>query len=68
MINQSKLTGRRRHRVYKPCFRPAMLVLQFEVEAFRGNWKSGWITCTNQKWWVDAKPEWLLTTNTGDED
>ena len=68
MLEQPKLTGRQRHRVHKPCFKPAMLVLQYEVEGRRAIWSSGWIECTHQKWWVDAKPEWLLTTKLGDTD
>lgn len=65
---EHKLTGRRRHRVHKQCFRPALLVLQFEVEGLKANWDCGWISCTHQKWWVDAKPEWLLTTKIGEQD
>jgi hypothetical protein len=60
-MSSAKFTKRQRHRVLSRWFRADVLVLQYEVEGFVPEYTGGAsVEGSVQKWWVDARPEWLL--------
>lgn len=56
-----ELTGKKRFRVHKTCFRPALVVLQVEVQLDGMDYDCGHVHRVSYKEWQDAKPEDLLT-------
>lgn len=58
-----KFTGRKRHRVQKLGWFKSkfVLVLQYEVEGFIPEYAAGRVDGNTKRWWVDARPEWVMT-------